>query len=291
MVLFLNQLLSGVATGSIYACIALAIVMIYQAIDHVNFAQGEMAMFSTFIAYQLMQWGMPYWAAFVAAVVVSFIAGVAIERALFRPLQNASVMVQLAGFIALFLIVNSTAGLLWGYTVKVFPSPFGGGSSFVGLISGHQLGMVAITLILLALLFLFFRFTRVGLAMRAAATQPESARLVGINVGWMIGLGWGLAAAIGAIAGIMIAPVVFLEPNMMGGILIYGFAGAVLGGLSNPAGAVVGGVLVGIIDNLAGTYIPSVGHELKLSISLGIIVLVLVFKPAGLFARQLLLRV
>lgn len=291
MVLFLNQLLSGVATGSIYACIALAIVMIYQAIDHVNFAQGEMAMFSTFIAYQLMQWGMPYWAAFAAAVVLSFIAGVAIERALFRPLQNASVMVQLAGFIALFLIVNSTAGLLWGYTVKVFPSPFGGGSSFVGLISGHQLGMVAITLILLALLFLFFRFTRVGLAMRAAATQPESARLVGINVGWMVGLGWGLAAAIGAIAGIMIAPVVFLEPNMMGGILIYGFAGAVLGGLSNPAGAVVGGVLVGIIDNLAGTYIPSVGHELKLSISLGIIVLVLVFKPAGLFARQLLLRV
>jgi len=151
--------------------------------------------------------------------------------------------------------------------------------------------MFFVTLILLGLLYFFFRFTRVGLAMRAAATLPESARLVGINVGWMIALGWGLASAIGAVAGIMIAPVVFLEPNMMAGVLLYGFVGAVLGGLSSPAGAVAGGFMVGVLENLAGTYIPGVGNELKLPIALAMIVTVLVFRPTGLFGRPQVQRV
>ena len=292
MELLTNQILAGIATGAIYACMALAIVMIYQAIDHLNFAQGEMAMFSTFIAWQLMQWGVPYWTAFVATLVISFVGGVVIERTLFKPLTNAPVLTLVAGFIALFSILNSVAGLTWDFTIKQFPSPFGS-SPFLGsqLISTHQAGMIGITLVLLLLLFLFFRYTRIGLAMRAAASLPESARLVGINTSWMIALGWGMASAIGAIAGMLIAPVVFLEPNMMGGVLLYGFAAAVLGGLGSPFGAVMGGFLVGIFENLVGTYIPGVGNELKLPIALALIVTVLVIKPSGLFGRSIVQRV
>lgn len=292
MELFTNQILAGIATGAIYACMALAVVMIYQAIDHLNFAQGEMAMFSTFIAWQLMQWGLPFWPAFLVTLVVSFAGGVLIERLLFKPLTNAPVLVHVAGFIALFAILNSVAGLTWDFTIKPFPSPFGS-EPFLGsqLISTHQAGMIGVTVLLLVLLYGFFRFTRIGLAMRAAASLPESARLVGINTSWMIALGWGMASAIGAVAGMMIAPVVFLEPNMMGGILLYGFAAAVLGGLTSPFGAVIGGFLVGIIENLVGTYIPGVGNELKLPIALALIILVLVIKPSGLFGRSIVQRV
>jgi len=266
--------------------------MIYQAIDHLNFAQGEMAMFSTFVAWQLMQWGVPYWWAFLLTLAFSFAGGIAIERALFKPLAKAPVLTNVAGFIALFAIVNSVAGLTWDFTIKQFPTPFGS-SPFLGsqLISTHQAGMIGVTVGLLILLYLFFQFTRIGLAMRAAASLPESARLVGINTSWMIALGWGMASAIGAIAGILIAPVVFLEPNMMGGVLIYGFAAAVLGGLTSPLGAVVGGFLVGVFENLAGTYIPGVGNELKLPIALALIITVLVLKPAGLFGRPIVKRV
>ena len=292
MELFTNQVLAGIATGAIYACMALAIVMIYQAIDHLNFAQGEMAMFSTFIAWQLMQWGLGFWPAFLLTLVISFAGGIVIERALFKPLTNAPILAQVAGFIALFAILNSVAGLTWDFTIKQFPSPFGS-SGFLGsqLISTHQAGMIGVTLLLLILLFIFFRFTRIGLAMRAAASLPESARLVGINTSWMIALGWGMASAIGAIAGMLIAPVVFLEPNMMGGILLYGFAAAVLGGLTSPLGAVIGGFLVGIFENLVGTYIPGVGNELKLPIALALIILVLVIKPSGLLGRAIVQRV
>ena len=292
MELFTNQIMAGIANGAIYACMALAVVMIYQAIDHLNFAQGEMAMFSTFIAWQLIQWGMPYWAAFVITVILSFIGGIVIERLLFRPLAKAPVLTNVAGFIALYSIINSSAGLIWDFTIKQFPSPFGS-SPFLGseMISTHQAGMVGVTLLLLLLLFFFFRYTRIGLAMRAAALLPESARLVGINTSGMIALGWGMAAAIGSIAGMLIAPVVFLEPNMMLGVLIYGFAAAVLGGLTSPFGAVVGGFLVGIVENLSGTYIPGFGNELKLPIALALIIVVLVIKPAGLFGRPIVKRV
>ena len=290
MELFTNQVLAGIATGAIYACMALAVVMIYQAIDHLNFAQGEMAMFSTFISWQLMQWGMPYWVAFVLTLAFSFAGGIVIERALFKPLAKAPILTQVAGFIALFSIINSCAGLIWDFTIKQYPTPFGS-SPFLGsqLISTHQAGMIGVTVLMLFGLFFFFQYTRMGLAMRAAASLPESARLVGINTSWMIALGWGMASAIGAIAGMLIAPVVFLEPNMMGGVLIYGFAAAVLGGLSSPFGAVVGGFLVGIFENLAGTYV--VGTELKLTLALVLIVGVLLVRPSGLFGRKLVARV
>jgi branched-chain amino acid transport system permease protein len=288
----LQQVLAGLATGAIYAAMALAVVMIYQAIDHLNFAQGEMAMFSTFIAWQMIQWGVPYWAAFAATIALAFVGGVVIERVLFRPIHNAPILSQLVAFIALFSILNSSAGEIWDFTIKTFPSPFGT-KPFLGssLISTHQVGMIAVTLIMLGLLYVFFRGSRLGLAMRAAAANPESARLVGVRVGWMIALGWGMSAAIGAVAGMLIAPVVFLEPNMMLGVLLYGFAGAVLGGLSSPGGAVFGGFAVGIIENLAGTFIPYFGREMKLTIALVVIVAVLMVKPAGIFGRVVVSRV
>jgi branched-chain amino acid transport system permease protein len=292
MQLLLQQVLAGLATGAIYAIMALGVVMIFQAIDHLNFAQGEMATFSTFIAWQMIHWGWPYWAAFAATVAVSFVGGIMIDRILFRPLRNAPILSQLVAFIALFSILNSADGEIWNFTIKSFPTPFGSKPLFgSGLIGTHQAGMVAVTLVLLALLYLFFRGSRLGLAMRAAALNPESARLVGIRVGWMVALGWGLSTAIGAVAGMLIAPVVFLDPNMMLGVLLYGFAGAVLGGLSSPGGAVIGGFAVGVIENLAGTFVPYVGQELKLTVALLVIVAVLMVRPAGLFGRVAVSRV
>src|SRR5882757_7124389 len=191
MELFAHQILAGLATGGIYACMALAVVMIYQAIDHLNFAQGEMATFSTFVAWQLIQWGVPYWGAFLSTLVFSFIGGILIERVLFKPLAKAPILTNVAGFIALFAIINSCTGLIWDFTIKQFPTPFGS-SPFLGsqLISTHQAGMIGVTILLLIALYVFFQYTRVGLAMRAAASVPESARLVGINTSWMIALGW-----------------------------------------------------------------------------------------------------
>jgi branched-chain amino acid transport system permease protein len=292
MELFIQQVLAGLANGAIYALMALAVVMIYQAIDHLNFAQGEMATFAAFIAWQMLAWGVPYWAAFAAAVVVSFIGGVAVDRILFRPIHNASVLAQLVAFIGLFSILNSADGQIWNYTIKTFPTPFGMTPLFgAHLINTHDAGMIVVTVIMLGLLYVFFRGSRLGLAMRAAAANPESARLVGIRVGWMIALGWGMSSAIGAVGGMLIAPIVYLEPNMMFGVLLYGFAGAVLGGLTSPGGAVIGGFAVGVIENLSGTYIPYFGQEMKLTIALVVIVVVLLLRPAGMFGRVVVSRV
>jgi branched-chain amino acid transport system permease protein len=289
MDLLIHQIFSGLATGGIYASVALALVMIYQATHLVNFAQGELAMFSTYIAWSLMQVGLPYWAAFFLTVALSFVLGVLIERVIVRPVENASILSVVIVFIGLQVIVNSVAGWIFSYTIKPFPSPFPEQPLFGNrYISSHELGSIAITLVVLGLLFSFFRFTPLGLAMRAAAQNPVSSRLVGIRVGWMLALGWGLASAIGAIAGIMVAPTVFLEPNMMLGILLYAFAAALLGGIDSPGGAVVGGFIVGVLENLVGSLL---GTELKLSVALVLIVGVLVVRPSGLFGKVQVSRV
>jgi branched-chain amino acid transport system permease protein len=286
----LHQIMSGIATGGIYASVALALVMIYQATHHVNFAQGEMATFSTYIALTLINYGLPYWVAFFATVVISFVMGLLIERILMRPMMNAPVLASVGVFIGLLLIFNAVSGWIFDYTIKTFPSPFPSNQPLLGgYASGHEVGSTVVTLVVLLLVWLFFRFTSLGLAMRAAAYNPVSARLVGVRVGWMLALGWGLAAAIGAIAGMMVAPIVFLDPNMMAGILLYAFAGALLGGITNPLGAVLGGFAVGIIENIGGAYL--VGTELKLTLALVIIVCVLVVKPSGLLGRTLVSRV
>jgi branched-chain amino acid transport system permease protein len=289
---FLHQVLSGLATGGIYASVALALVMIYNATHHINFAQGEMAMFSTYLAWTMLEAGIPYWIAFIGCVLLSFILGLFIERIIIRPVENAPVLSVVIVFIGLLVILNSTAGWIYSYVIKSFPSPFPKeplfGNTYIGM---HETGAIGVTLIVLVLLFSFFRFTTLGLAMRAAAQNPESSRLVGIRVGWMLALGWGLAAAVGSVAGMMVAPIVFLDPNMMQGILLYGFSGALLGGISSPGGAVIGGFIVGVLENLIGTYVPFIGHELKLSVALILIVTVLILKPSGLFGRIIVTRV
>ena len=286
---FLQQIFSGLAAGAIYASVALALVMIYRATDLVNFAQGEMAMFSTYIAWTLVNAGLPFWLAFLITLVVSFAGGMVIERVLIRPVENAPVLAAVVVTIGLLLIFNSGAGWIYSYTVQDFPSPFPDRPVFGALMTTRDLGVIAVTLLMLVLLFAFFRFTSTGLAMRAAAQNPESARLCGIPVGRMLAIGWGLAAAIGATAGIMVAPVLFLDPNMMGGVLIYAFAGALLGGITSPVGAVAGGLIVGVTENLVGTYL--IASQLKLTVAFALIILVLVFRPNGLFGTAIVRRV
>ncbi|HSV54217.1 MAG TPA: branched-chain amino acid ABC transporter permease [Burkholderiaceae bacterium] len=287
---FLHQIFSGLANGCIYGSVALALVMIYQATHHINFAQGEMATFSTFIAWALIQKGWPYWGAFLATVAISFVGGLVIQRLMLRPVEKAPVLTNVIVFIGLLLIFNALAGWIFDHTLKAFPSPFPKDSPLATpFFSAHDLGSVAVMLCVLLALYAFFRFTPIGLAMRAAAQNPDSARLVGIRVSWMLALGWGLAAAIGAVAGMMVAPVVFLDPNMMSGILLYGFAAALLGGIDNPLGAVIGGFVVGVLENLLGAYV--IGTELKLSVALVLIVGTLTLRPNGLFGKTVVTRV
>ena len=291
MDLFLQQTLAGLANGAIYAALGLAIVMIYQAIDHINFAQGEMAMFSTYIAWSLLfQFNVPYWLVFPITMGLSFLGGVAIERVVFAPLKHAPVLSHLIVFLGLYAIFNSLAGEIWGHTIKKFPSPFPD-ASYRGLIGGHGIGTILVVAAMLLVVFLFFHFTRLGLAMRAAASNPESARLNGINTTRMTALGWGLAAALGSVAGMLIAPVVFLEPNMMAGILLYSFAASLIGGVDNPGGAVAGGFIVGVLENLVGTYVEFIGSELKLTFALLLIIGTLLIRPNGLFGRSVVTRV
>jgi branched-chain amino acid transport system permease protein len=297
----LQQTASGLANGAIYACLALALVMIFVSTDHLNFAQGELSMFSAFMCWQLLQWGVSFWIALPAVALFSFLIGVSIERVILRPLHNAPILSVVVVFIGLLAIFHSLAGAIWGHTIKAFPSPFPNitfaGSGYIG---PHQIGMIAVTLILLLALFGFFRFTPLGLAMRAAAQNPASARLAGIRVDWMLALGWGLAAAIGAVAGTLVAPAVYLEPNMMASILLYGFAGALVGGISSPGGAVAGGFIVGVLENLVayfgnllekstGLYV--VGNGEKLMVALVIVITVLTLKPSGLFGHVTVKRV
>jgi branched-chain amino acid transport system permease protein len=287
---FWLQLFSGLATGGIYALVAMALVMINQATHHINFAQGEMATFSTFIGWALIQKGMPYWAAFFLTVAISFAIGVVLQRVVLRPFEKAPALTNVIVFIGLLVIFNALGGLLFDHTLKTFPTPFAQDAWYATpYFSAHNVGMLAVMLVVLGSVYAFFRFTSVGLAMRAAALNPQSARLVGIRVSWMLALGWGLAAAIGAIAGMMVAPVIFLDSHMMSGILLYAIASALLGGIDNPWGAAAGGLIVGLLENLLGAYV--IGTDLKLTMALVLIVAILTIKPNGLFGKAVVSRV
>jgi branched-chain amino acid transport system permease protein len=292
MELFIQQVLAGLATGGIYASLALALVMIFQTTELINFAQGEMAMFSTYLAWSMIDAGMPYWGAFFLTIAIAFVGGVVIERVVIRPVEKSPILVLVIVFIALLVIFNSVAGFLYSYTIKSFPSPFPE-QPFMGnvYIGSHDMGSIGVTMIMLLLIYAFFRFTPLGLALRAVSQNPESCRLVGIRVGWMLAMGWGLAAAVGAVGGMMVAHKVFLDPNMMGGVLLYAFAGALLGGIDSPGGAVLGGFIMGVLENLVGTFVPFIGTELKLTVALVIIVAVLVVKPSGMFGKTIVERV
>jgi branched-chain amino acid transport system permease protein len=290
---FAQQVTSGLAAGAIYASLALALVLIYQTTNVVNFAQGEMATFTTYIAWTLMHRGVPYWPAFVLTLLIAFGGGVAVERVLIRPLEHRAELVIVIFTIGMLTALNGLTGWIWGPEVKLFDSPFPNRSVIVGdvAISIRDIGTFGVCLGTVVALWLFFRFTTLGLAMRAVAYNPDASRLMGVRVGWMLALGWGFAAVLGAIAGLMAAPSVFLDPDMMLVVLIYGFAAAVLGGIDSPVGAVVGGLLLGVAINLLGAYVDFVGQELRLPTALAVLLVVLIVRPTGLFGRVLVRRV
>ncbi len=286
---FAALLASGITTGAVYASLALALVMTYRSTGVFNFAQGEMAMFSTYVAWYLTQIGTPFFVAFAAALGVSFFIGVIIHWFLIRPMARAQPLSLIIIFVGLLLIFNSVAGFLFTYSVQTFPSPFTGAFvSVPGYFSGHDVGAIMVMLAVLLLLFLFFRFTSIGLKMRGAAENPLSSRLLGVPVDRMLAIGWGLAALVGAVSGITAAPILYLDPNMMGGVLLYSFAAALVGGINNPLGAVAGGFIVAIIENLMSFV---VGPEIKLTLALAIVIAVLVWRPNGIFGAALARRV
>jgi branched-chain amino acid transport system permease protein len=282
-------LASGLTTGSVYASVALALVMTYRSTGLINFAQGEMAMFSTYIAWYLTQVGFPYFAAFGAALVASFGIGFIVQWYLIKPVARTQPLSLIIVFVGLLLIFNSVAGLLFSYSEQTFPSPFTGAFiSVPGYFSAHDVGAIAVMLGVLLILFLFFRFTTVGLKMRGAAENQLSSRLLGVPVDRMLALGWGMAAMVGAVSGMMAAPILYLDPNMMGGVLLYSFAAALVGGIGNPLGAVIGGFVIAIIENLASFV---VGPDIKLTLALAVVLAVLIWRPNGIFGVALARRV
>jgi branched-chain amino acid transport system permease protein len=288
---FLQLVVSGIASGGIFASLALALVLIYNAMGLVNFAQGEMAMFATFVAYALIENGMSYWIALPLTLVIAFAGGVAIQRLVIRPVERAPVLTLVIITLGLATLFNGLAGFLFGYVPRSFPSPFSVQTVNVlgAFISYQDLGVIGVSAVVLVLVYLLLQRTTLGLSMRAASHNPDASRLLGVRVSWMLALGWGLASLVGALSGIMVAPVLLLEPNMMQTIIIYAFAAAVLGGIESPLGAVVGGLIVGVTINLAGAYL--VGGDLQLAVAFLIIVLVLIVKPNGLFGRPSVRRV
>jgi branched-chain amino acid transport system permease protein len=291
---FLQQVVSGLASGSIYASLALALVLIHRATGVINFAQGEMATLSTYIAWTLTTnhgWG--YWPAFAFTLVASFVGGAAIHQGIIRPNEKGSVLRVVIVTIGLLLAINGLVQYIWTGEVRAVESPFPSGTIDIAgvAISIQDIGTIAVVLATVAALWLLFQYTKLGLAMRAAATNPAEARLVGVRVTWMLSLGWGLAAVLGAISGLLAAPSLFLDPNLMAALLIYAFAAAVLGGIDSPVGAVVGGLTLGVGLNLLGTYVDFVGADLQLPAALLVILVVLLVKPSGIFGRQEVRRV
>jgi branched-chain amino acid transport system permease protein len=291
---FFQQLVFGLANGGIYASLALAIVLIYRTTHVVNFAQGEMAMFTTYIGWSLIaNHGFSFWPGFLATIGIAFLLGAAVERVVIRPFEGGSHLTLILVTIALFVAFNGLAAWLWTPEQRAFPSPFSAeGFTVAGVVISRQdVGVIVVTLISVVLLWAFFRFTKLGLGMRAAALGPETSRLMGVRVPWMYSLGWGLAAALGAISGMLAAPTLFLSPTMMQVVLIYAFAAAVLGGIESPVGAVIGGLLLGLVTTLLGRYVELIGTELELPVAFAILVLVLLVRPSGLLGRVAVRRV
>jgi branched-chain amino acid transport system permease protein len=288
-----QQVISGVTIGLVFAGLGLALVVIHQGTGVINFAQGEMATLSTFLILSMLQQGVPWWLSLAVVVAVSFLIGAVVERIFVRPVEGKSELNIMMVTFALMLAINGLVGTVWGPYPFSFPSPFGEGAAVFGgaVITTHQLGMAVVMAVVLAVLYGFFRLTSLGLRMRAVAQNPASSRLLGIRVPMMLALGWGIASAIGAIAGFVAAPITGVDSNVFLGLLLYGFAAAALGGFSSMQGAIVGGIALGISRNLAAAYLPFLGNDLSLVVAFGLMIVVLLFRPAGLFGRASAARV
>lgn len=286
--IFAQQTVAGLAQGAVYGSLALALVLIYRATEVINFAQGEMAMASVYIAYQLIQWGFSYWEAFAVTLAVAFGLGIVIQVAVIRPVQQKSVIAVVIVTVGLFILIDGLVNWKWGGAIRFMPAPFGGKVYHAGGVSfaRQDLGTLVVTIGSVVLLWALFQFTKLGLAMRAAALRPSAAALVGVRVNRMLAVGWGLAAVLGAVAGLMAEPSQFvLQPTLMQPILLYAFAAAVLGGLESPVGAVIGGLSLGIFLNLIGQYVHFVTSELRQPFAFAVLLAVLLVKPTGLFGH------
>ena len=290
--IFAQQTVAGLSQGAIFGSLALALVLIYRATEVINFAQGELAMATTYVAYQLTIWGVSYWLAFFLTLLIAFALGVAIEVAVIRPIQHSVIAVVIVT-VGLFILIDGLVTWEWGADLKFMAAPFGNNVYHAGGVafSRQDIGVLAVSILSVIMIWVLFKFTKLGLAMRAAALRPAAASLVGVRVNVMLAVGWGLAAVLGAVAGMMTEPTQFLQPTMMQAILLYAFAAAVLGGLESPAGAVIGGLFIGVFLNLSGQYVGFATPELRLPIAFAVLLLVLLIKPNGLFGRTQVRRV
>ena len=276
----LQQVVSGLAAGGIYGALALALVLIYRATGVLNFAQGELATLSAFICSALVAHGWSFWPAFAATVVVSFAGGIGLHAALIRPLESGPLLGVVILTIGLLIAVNGLDTWIWGGAVRQFQGPFSTAPIRVAGVafSKQDLGVIAVSLLAVAALGLLLSRTKLGLGLRAAAANPVESRLTGISVHGMHALGWGLAAALGAVAGVLAAPSLLLEPNMMQTVLLYAFAAALVGAMTSPLGAVLGGLGLGVTLNLLGTYVHWIGGDLRLAAALALILALLLVR-------------
>src|SRR3954466_10276026 len=293
MQLLLQQIVEGLASGAIYASLALALVLIYRATRVVNFAQGEMATLSAYLAWQLHQWGVPFVLCLIIIAPVSFAIGALTFRLMIRPVLGASDHTMVVICIGFFVGFEAICLWFWGADPRAFPRIF---PDYVWTIGGIRLtaNNIGILFSLCAMtlgLSILFRFTRIGLAMRASAAEREKSPLVGIPVETMLMLGWGLAATVGFIAAVLIAPSLFLSPPMMVSVVIYALAGATLGGGDSPAGAIVGGLVVGVAESLCATFIGFIGTDLKVGVPFALMAIILLARPQGLFGTAAVVRV
>ncbi|HET9199553.1 MAG TPA: branched-chain amino acid ABC transporter permease [Dehalococcoidia bacterium] len=285
--LYSQQVAAGLATGSLYAIIALALVLIYRSTDIVNFGQGEMAMICTFFAWSFLT-RMDLVFAIPLTLFVAFMMGAIIEIVVIRRVENAPVLNAVIVTLGLFVIFNGMARWIYGPIPRPFPTPFDEGNVDIGSITvaWHSVGVFATALCVSLLLFLFFQKTKLGLAVRATAQNPVAARLVGVRVNRMLTLGWGMSSMVGALAGMLVAHILQLDFNFMLTVLIFAFAAAVLGGLDSPAGAILGGLLIGVVENLAGALEFYDIGQIKTVVAFLAIVTVLVIRPSGLLGRH-----
>lgn len=290
---FLQQVLDGLASGSVYAALALALVLVHRSTGIVNFSQGQMAVMSAYLAWTLIDRGLPIWLALVVTIVVSLVAGALVERILMRRFERGEQLSAIVVTVGLLICINGSVSLIWGTVLKRFPSAFpaGGLDTGSGNIQFGALGTIAALLVVVLALHLLFQHTQLGLAFRAVAANPDSSALLGLPVGRLLMLGWGLAAAIGGLAGCLVAPKLYLAPEMMDTVLIYALAAAVLGGLDSAFGAVLAAWFIGISENLAGSYVDLIGPDMKIAVPLAFMVLVLLIKPEGVFGRKEVQRV
>ena len=283
----LNQTLNGLTSGAIYASIALALVLIWRATRILNFAAGAMGMLSAYVAISVIDHGGGYWLAFVAALVSGLVAGAIVERLVIRPVESKPPLNAVIVTFGLLLFLEAVAGMVWGETSRGFPSQFSIHGLHVGTqaiaLSPFDLFVIAAVVTMMILLLVLFRATNLGLKMRAAAFRPEVSRLLGVRVGRMLTLGWALASMVGALAGVLIAPKVFLSPNMMDAPFVYGFAAAIIGGLDSPIGAVVGGLALGLVTSYVGGS-SALGPSLEVMGAFVLLIAVLMVRPEGLFS-------